>query len=166
MHPERQYALITFGGFDAPDRDLSRLAELRPIQFVRTLPHSTRKDGYRGEPLIQDRKVSNLWHFAGPDLYHPDLVAAVDAVITKPGYGILSETMPLGIPLLLDTREDFREFKVVKTALSEYPQVAFLDPGKMLHLDFADELKALLARPRRPWKGAVDSGEFIMKRIQ
>jgi len=166
MDRETPYVLVTFGGFDTQERDLSILETMTPIQFIRVSPHDLRKDDRREHLLVRDPLISNLWRLGGAGLYHPDLVAAVDAVITKPGYGILSETMPLGIPMLLDSREDFREFGAIHSTLSEYPQVVFLPSARMANLDFAEELKTLLGQPRLPWKGATDSGEFIVDRIQ
>ena len=160
------YVLITFGGLDRPDRDLRVLERFSPIQFVRTLSSSERRTRSADQFFERDGKIDNLWHYANPELYHPDLVGAVDAVITKPGYGILSETMALGTPLLLDTRDDFREFDVVKEVLDKYPQVQFLPSDRMERWDFEKELNEILSVERKVWEGPANGAEFILERIQ
>ncbi|MCA9447950.1 MAG: hypothetical protein KC931_12605 [Candidatus Omnitrophica bacterium] len=166
MGTDLPYVLITFGGLDRPDRDLRVLEKFSPIQFVRTLSSSERRMRSADQFFERDREIENLWHYVHPELYHPDLVGVVDAVITKPGYGILSETMALGTPLLLDTRDDFREFDVVKEVLDKYPQVQFLPSDRMERLDFEKELNEILSVERKVWEGPANGAEFILERIQ
>lgn len=165
--PNLSWVLITFGGFDESGRDLSRLAELAPLQFLRTLPQAERKRrGRTGAAIERDSVIPNLWWYVAPDLHHPDLVGAVDAVITKPGYGILSETMPLGKPILLDRRPDFREFEVVERVLETYPQASFLPSERMAAFDFEPELTEILNVEAVPWRGRTDGARFIFEGIQ
>jgi len=166
MDADCLYILVTFGGFDSADRDLERLEEWSPIRFVRTLPHNTRRRNPRDRFLVRSETLGNLYHYVHPELHHPDLVGAVDAVITKPGYGILSETLPLGTPMLLDTREDFREFQVILDALRGYPQISFLPSERMERLDFGKDLESILKVERIPWKGRTDGAEFIVDSVQ
>ncbi len=45
-------------------------------------------------------------------LTYPDLVAAADVVVSKPGYGIVSECIANGTPLLYTSRGRFVEYDV------------------------------------------------------
>ena len=44
---------------------------------------------------------------------YEDLVAAVDVVVTKPGYGIIAECIAAGTPMLYTSRGDFREYDLL-----------------------------------------------------
>ena len=54
-------------------------------------------------------------------LAYQDVVAAADLVITKPGYGIVSECVANGTPLLYTSRGRFVEYDVF---VAEMPRVA------------------------------------------
>lgn len=76
---------------------------------------------------------------------HPDVVASVDAVVAKAGYGMVGECMCNGKPMLYTGRDHFAEFDVLDQALAEWggaikiPQKDF----KMGH--WGDALESLLA---------------------
>lgn len=53
-------------------------------------------------------------------LAHPDLVASVDAVISKPGYGIIGECLTAGTPFLYPPRPQFAEYFALDAALSAW----------------------------------------------
>ena len=55
-----------------------------------------------------------------PPLTYQDLVAAADVVISKPGYGIVSECVANGTPLLYTSRGRFVEYDVF---VAEMPRV-------------------------------------------
>lgn len=163
--PSLQYVLLTFGGFDAPPESLIRLIDYEPIRFVRVAPRNVRLASNFPEPLVVEPGVRNLLNLMTPELHHPDLVRAADAVVCKPGYGTLSEVMSAGTPMVCDSRHDFREFEPMRKALAEYPQVAFVEHESILRFDLAREIGLVLSAPRTPWQGRMDGAEFIVDRI-
>ena len=67
-----------------------------------------------------------------------DLLASADAVITKPGYGIVSEVAALGVPTLLLTRGDWPEEPYLVDWLRDHGRCEYLD----LTLDALDSTLA------------------------
>jgi hypothetical protein len=54
------------------------------------------------------------------DLPHPDLVASMDCVISKPGYGIVGECLAAGTPFLYPPRPQFAEYFAIDAGLTEW----------------------------------------------
>lgn len=160
-----RYLVVTFGGIERDIPNLVRLMDFEPLQFVRVArPGELSPPSGRTE-LIRHPSARNFSILHTHELYHPDLVLAADGVVTKPGYGILSECMATATPILLDSRDDFREFEVVKRVVASYPQVAVLESRKVEELDLAEALNQVFATPARPWEGSLDGAGFIADRI-
>ncbi len=60
------------------------------------------------------------------DLSYPDVIAAVNAVITKPGYGIASDCLAHGTPMIYTDRGTFAEYPVIVETLQEHLRTAFI----------------------------------------
>ncbi len=92
-----QLVLVTMGGVPGVDLPRERMASMEQC-FV--LP------GQAGEEMVQ----GNL-RILPPDsgIYHPDLVAASDAVIGKVGYSTLAEVYQAAVPFGYICRPGFRE---------------------------------------------------------
>ncbi len=50
----------------------------------------------------------------------PDVLASMDAVLAKPGYGIASECMINGIPMVYHPRDEFAEYRVLSDGLQKW----------------------------------------------
>lgn len=81
---------------------------------------------------------------------YEDLVRAVDVVVTKPGYGIISECLANDTALLYTSRGDFREYQVLVDAMPEFLRCAFIDHTDLFAGRWASHLDALLAQPDPP----------------
>ncbi len=82
----------------------------------------------------------------GLGLGYPDLVRASDVVATKPGYGILSECLANGVPMLYTSRGDFREYPVLVEAIERLlPASRFIDPGALARGELQKPLEEILA---------------------
>ena len=58
---------------------------------------------------------------------YEDLVGAADAVVTKPGYGIVSEAIANDTAMLYTARGHFPEYDVIVRELPQYVRSAFID---------------------------------------
>ena len=158
------YVLITFGGIEGPVKDMSRLRDFQPLHFLYSAKGPECAPPNR-QGLFRHPEITNLWILRRDDLYHPDLVNAVDCVVTKPGYGILSECMATATPILLDTRDDFREFEAVRATAARYPQMAILDNTQMEHLEISGPLSRVLEAQPKSWEGGIDGASYIAETI-
>ena len=87
---------------------------------------------------------------------YEDLVRAVDVVVTKPGYGIISECIANDTALLYTSRGDFREYQVLVDAMPEYLRCAFIDHADLFAGRWQPHLDALLAQPAPPIRPAIN----------
>jgi hypothetical protein len=61
-----------------------------------------------------------------------DLLKACDFVLTKPGYGILSESYLANTPVIYTDRGDFAEYPYLVDALEKFHFAAFLPQSDLL----------------------------------
>jgi hypothetical protein len=87
---------------------------------------------------------------------YEDLVRAADVVVTKPGYGIISECLANDTALLYTSRGDFREYEVLVDSIPRFLNCAFIDHADLFSGRWAPHLDALLAQPARPSKPGTD----------
>ena len=90
---------------------------------------------------------------------YEDLVRAVDVVVTKPGYGIISECIANDTALLYTSRGDFREYPVLVDAMPKYLRSAFIDHHDLFGGNWEPHLDALLAQPPLPTRPDTNGAE-------
>ena len=78
---------------------------------------------------------------------YEDLIAAVDVVATKPGYGIISECIANNTALLYTSRGEFREYHALVDAMPKYLRSAFIDHADLFAGRWQAHLDGLLAQP-------------------
>lgn len=82
------------------------------------------------------------WHFS-------DLLASVDAVVTKPGYGMFVESAAAGVPLLYLRRDEWPEQDALTGWLQAEAVCAELPAAQFATGDLMPALQELWARPRK-----------------
>jgi L-arabinokinase len=97
--PRKKHYLISFTDLDLKDDALRQIEGIDDAVF------------YFKHPL--NFRFSNGRSLDGYDLSYPDIVAAVDGVITKPGYGIVSDCIAHGTPIVYSDRGQFPEYDVL-----------------------------------------------------
>lgn len=149
----RPLVLVTMGGTPWRPASLAPLAQRQDVSFV--IPGGADAYERRGNLVLLPRRSP---------FYHPDLVAAADAVIGKVGYSTVAEAYCAGVPLGWVPRQRFPESAV----LARFIQ------GQMAGLPVAaeaaetsawvSELDALLAMPRRPARcsGGDEASAFVL----
>jgi len=95
-----------------------------------------------------------------------ELVNACDMVISKPGYGIVSEIIANQTPLLYTAREDFAEYFVLVEGLKKYAVTKHLPQKDFLEGNWGKHLKAIVDS-QTVWKplpinGAGEAAEIIL----
>ena len=84
------------------------------------------------------------------------VVAAVDVVVTKPGYGIISECVANDTALLYTDRGHFIEYDVLVAEMPRYLRCAYLPQAALLTGHWQDALDALASAPPAPPAPRVD----------
>jgi len=124
-------ALVSFGGYGLEGLDVEALR---------------RVDGYR---IVLPGDIDEAAMYAS-GLRYEDLVRAVDVVVTKPGYGIISECVANDTALLYTSRGHFLEYDVLVAAMPRWLRAAFIDHDDLFAGRWQPHLDALLAQPAPP----------------
>jgi len=104
--PDREWVLLSFTTLEWDDGALARAAENGDREFFTVLP--LRWESPHFHALDRERVPFS------------DVVASVDAVVSKPGFGILSDCVVNHKPLAYAERSDFREYPVLEAAVGRY----------------------------------------------
>jgi len=132
----RPVVLLSFGGFEIRGIDFGRVERLEDYQFLST------------QPLPQ--RIRNVRVVEMDGLRYEDVVGQADAVITKPGYGIVSECLVNRVPVLYTGRGRFAEYDCLVEGLRRFGVCRFIGNDDLLAGNWRDGLEGLLAQ-RRHW---------------
>lgn len=97
-------------------------------------------------------------------LAYADLVAAADVVVTKPGYGIVSECIANGASVLYTSRGRFAEYGVFVREMSSMVRCHYISSDDLKAGRWAEPIRALLEQPAPP-PVATDGAEAAAERI-
>jgi hypothetical protein len=149
--------LLSFGGPGLPGVDLGAYGRLDGYRFVLT--------GASGE----GSPPGNLVRLGAGDLEaagleYTDLVGAADVVVTKPGYGIVTDCIGAGTPMVYTDRGDFPEYPILSREMKRYiPAVhATNDEVRQGRLGSALEAVRALPLPQRP---RIDGADVAAERL-
>jgi len=160
--PSDPLVLITLGGISGNHLFTDALKTYRkPVYFVvpgasPDLPATGQKQG----------NIIFLPHHSG--FYHPDLIAATDAVVGKVGYSTLAEVHNAGVPFGYIPRSDFRESGVFESYIEKNMQGARISEPEFYSGSWLSQLPDLLSLPKRTVNapnGADVAAEYICTRL-
>lgn len=137
---DRRLALPSFGGYGLPGLVMSRLDLGDEWDVVHPVT----------ETAIYE---------AG--LRYEDLVGAVDVVVTKPGYGIISECIANDTAILYTPRGRFAEYDVLVREMPKYLRCAVIDNATLLAGQWCEALDAAVHAPPPPEKPRTDGSTVI-----
>jgi hypothetical protein len=121
---DRPLALSSFSIYGADGIDFARLDTTREWDIVLTGNGDPPPSG-AGTRFVHEPSL----YSAG--LRYEDLVAACDVVVTKPGYGIISECIANGTAIVYTSRGHFVEYGVLVREMPRYLRCAYLDQDSL-----------------------------------
>jgi UDP:flavonoid glycosyltransferase YjiC (YdhE family) len=98
-------------------------------------------------------------------LAYQDVVAAADLVITKPGYGIVSECVANGTPLLYTSRGRFVEYDVFVAEMPRILRCRFIPRDDLTAGRWRSHIDALLQQPPPPEQPRIDGAHVAATEI-
>lgn len=110
---------------------------------------------------FNDRTVLNFSRdfLLSNNLSYQDLVKASDVVVTKPGYGILSECIANDVPMIYTDRGNFREYPVLVEGIKKYlPASLFMSNEDLKNGLFAEFAGFVAAKHRSTGGCRFDRG--------
>jgi L-arabinokinase len=157
--------LTSFGGYGVSRLNTQALAALKDFTIATT-------DSPSNTNVISP--TAGLLYLSEQQIYanglrYEDLVRGADVVVTKPGYGIISEAIANDTALLYTSRGHFVEYEVLVTEMPRYLRSQYIEQTQLLNGDWSAALTALLSKPAPPetpaLNGAEVAAEEILKRI-
>ena len=100
-------AFLSFGGYGLDELGQERLSLWRDWLFLTT--ESTRQ---------RAGSLGNVQNIGLTLVSYVDIMAASDAVVTKPGFGIVSDALVNRVPVLYSDRGEFREYAVYRSSIA------------------------------------------------
>ena len=114
-----------------------------------------------------DLKYVSSQDLAQRQLRYEDLVAAADVVVSKPGYGIVSECIANDTALLYTSRGRLIEYDVMVAEMPRMLRCRFIAQDDLLAGRWAEGVEAVLRQPppplTPPTNGAEVAAEFILE---
>lgn len=150
--------LLTMGGIRDKNASLELLRELPKIHFI--VPGASRTAKRNGNLTLLPHRS---------DYFHPDLVAASDAVVGKVGYSTLAETYGGGVPFGYIVRRDFRESEVLVSFVETNMRGMLIAEEEFYNGAWISRLDDLLALPRvsrKAPKGAKEVAQFLRRMLK
>jgi hypothetical protein len=123
--------LVSFGGLGLRRFPWHRLEQLGDFFFVAT---GERYERYHNRLVLPDAQSR-----------YEDLVRAVDAIVTKPGYGIVADVLAHRLPILYTDRGDFPEYPRLVAALRQCATAAYIPQTDLLSGNIEPFLAQLLS---------------------
>lgn len=155
LPPRATVVLLSFGGFGLRRLPWKSLERIDEFVFVTT-----------GEVGVQNSNVRILTQVQ-PD--YQDLVRAADAIVTKPGYGIVADVLAHRMPILYTERKDFPEYPRLVEALADLAPAEFIPQEELFSGNIIPYLKRLLGKaknwPQVSLEGATAAAEKILAMI-
>lgn len=158
---ERPAVLLSFGGYGLPMLDVARVDCLTDWTLV-TTDLVTPPAGARAKHVVYVPEEA----FVTSGFRYEDLVAAVDVVATKPGYGIIAECIATGTPMLYTSRGRFREYDLLVAEMPKYLRARFISHGDLFGGRWRASLDALLSQPPPPETMPTNGAEVAAAEIE
>lgn len=98
-------------------------------------------------------------------LRYEDLVRAVDVVLSKPGYGIISECIANDTALVYTSRGRFAEYAVLVREMPRYLRCAFLENDALFEGRWRAAVEAAAGAPAPPERPRTDGADVVADMI-
>jgi hypothetical protein len=168
---DKPIVLASFGGYGLPGLETDALAKFKKYTVITTanLPLGrTRKEMPTAERKGSFISVNEETMYDAGVRYE-DLVGASEVVVTKPGYGIISESIANDAAVLYTSRGHFPEYDVLVAEMPKYLRNAFISHDDLFAGKWETHLDKLLAQPKLKKKpetnGADVAAEMLLKAL-
>jgi len=168
---EKPFVLASFGGYGVQSLDPEALSKFKKYTVLQTaqVPMSRA----RSAAALTERKGSlviiNEEGMYDAGVRYEDLVGASEAVISKPGYGVISEAIANDAALLYTSRGHFPEYEVLVEEMPKYVRNAFISQDDLFSGKWEPHIDKLLAQPKIKKKpetnGADVAAEILLKAL-
>ncbi|MBN2243128.1 MAG: hypothetical protein JW793_10595 [Acidobacteria bacterium] len=141
----KKWILISFTSLSWSGQALDRIERLKDYEF------------FTVHPLSWSR--CNIHTLLREQFPFSDIVASVDAVVSKPGFGILSDCVVNRKPLIYADRSDFPEFEVLEAGIRRHLKHLHIPASDLYIGNLESSLERIWTRPegKAPLRHGGDS---------
>ena len=160
---DRPLVLVSFGRYGLGAIDWARVARLGGVGVVVTHdpvdtgPARPEESGY-GAPFSVEVPLMFEQGF-----HYEDLVAAVDVVLTKPGYGIVAECAANDTAIVYTSRGDFAEYAVMVEAMPRLVRCAYIDHDDLFAGRWMPVVRQVLDQRPAAERPATDGARVVAR---
>jgi L-arabinokinase len=134
----RPVVLLCFGGVGLPGLEVSALAPLRELMFLSAGEWPGAPANLRSVPASELDALG---------LGYEDLVRAADVVVTKPGYGIVTDAIAARTRIVYTERGDFAEYPILVEGMSRLLPCVHVSNPDLLAGRLEEPVRRVLALP-------------------
>ena len=149
--PRRKWVLLSFTSLDWDEHALDETERLSDYEF------------FTVKPLEWRRK--NIHAIDRRSIPFSDVLASADVVVSKPGFGLLSECVLNRKPLIYAERADFREYHVLEEGLRRYLKNVHIPAERLYRGELGEALAAIWNQPEPKESLAAGGDEVAAGRI-
>ncbi len=143
--PAGRLALLSFGGVGVPGFEHGALGALRDFHFFEVGSDGRAPAG--GASVPDNVTLIARSALAAAGLGYEDVVGAADVVVSKPGYGIVSDAIGAGTAFVYTERGDFPEYPILVEGLRGWMPSAHVGNAELARGELRGALEAALAAP-------------------
>jgi hypothetical protein len=147
--PQKKWILLSFATLEWDDPALASVEQLEEYEF------------FTVQPLAWQRR--NIHALDREYVDFSSVIASVDAVISKPGFGILSDCVVNCKPLIYADRSDFAEYAVLEMAIRKYLKHIHIPAADLYRGDLRRSLESIWERPD-PIETLLSGGDEVAAR--
>ena len=160
---DRPLVLVSFGRYGLGAVDWARVTQQDDFGVV-----VTRDPVDAGPTLPATARYGGLFDLDVPSMFehgvrYEDLVAAVDVVLTKPGYGIVAECAANDTALVYAARGDFAEYAVLVEAMPRLLRCAYIGRRDLFAGRWAKVVRLVLGQPPLTHRPATDGAQVVAR---
>ena len=169
---DKPLVLASFGGFGLPALDTDTIGKFKKYTVISaaTVPMSRQR---KDTPVVVERKGAFI-SISEEAMYdtgvrYEDLVGAAEVVVTKPGYGIVSECIANDTAILYTSRGHFPEYDVLVEEMPKYTRSAFISQDDLFAGKWEsaiDKLRAQAKPKKKPETNGADvAADILLKAL-
>ncbi len=152
-NPDKKWILLSFTSLEWCDEALANVASNEDYQFFTVRPLEWR--------------CPNIFCIDRDQIPFSDVLSSVDAVISKPGFGILSECIVNQKPLIYVERKDFLEYQILEDAIIKYLKNIRITAENLYRGNLRESLDCIWGCPapaeKLPQGGALIAAQRIVQ---
>ena len=130
----KRWVLLSFTTLEWGDAALREVEKLKGFEFFTVMP-------------LEWPGHANLHAVDRTRIGFSDVLASVDGVVTKPGYGVLSDCVANAKPMVYAEREDFIEYPLLERELKRYLKNVHIPAEELYAGRLGEALEAVSSAP-------------------